>query len=223
MKAAVLTLLVCVGWVTDAQADLVFFTSGRSMSVRSVADAGDQLVLTLRDGGEIRCARTFVARITPDEVPHPEPEPESLAASQSSPPASRPPAPPLNSPFGPLIDRTAARHGVDARLVRAVVQVESASRPRAKSRKGARGLMQLMPGTARQYAVGNAYDPTANLDAGVRHLRGLLDRLPLELALAAYNAGEAAVARYQGIPPYPETQTYVARILKLFNPQTDTP
>jgi soluble lytic murein transglycosylase-like protein len=77
------------------------------------------------------------------------------------------------------------------------------------------GLMQLMPATARQYAVRDPYDPAANIDAGTRHLRSLLDRFPLSLALAAYNAGEAAVQRYGGIPPYPETQSYVSRVLRL--------
>jgi len=77
------------------------------------------------------------------------------------------------------------------------------------------GLMQLMPATAREYGVSNAYDPMTNIEAGIKHLKSLMERLPLALALAAYNAGEAAVARFHGIPPYPETQAYVGRILKL--------
>jgi soluble lytic murein transglycosylase-like protein len=77
------------------------------------------------------------------------------------------------------------------------------------------GLMQLMPETARQYGVANPYDPIANIEAGIKHLKGLTERLPLRLALAAYNAGEAAVAKFRGVPPYPETQAYVGRILKL--------
>jgi soluble lytic murein transglycosylase-like protein len=81
--------------------------------------------------------------------------------------------------------------------------------------KGARGLMQLMPDTARQYGVGNSYNPTANLDAGIKHLRSLLDRFDLKLAIAAYNAGEAAVQRFGGIPPYRETRDYVTRVLGL--------
>ena len=77
------------------------------------------------------------------------------------------------------------------------------------------GLMQLMPETARRYAVADPYDPAANIDAGVRHLKTLLDRFELSLALAAYNAGEAAVERFRGIPPYPETQSYVRQVLRL--------
>jgi soluble lytic murein transglycosylase-like protein len=104
---------------------------------------------------------------------------------------------------------------VDATLVRAVIQVESNYQPRARSRKGARGLMQLMPATARQYGVSNLYDPAANIDAGIRHLKSLLDRLPLTLALAAYNAGEATVQRFGGIPPFAETRSYIDRVLRL--------
>jgi soluble lytic murein transglycosylase-like protein len=77
------------------------------------------------------------------------------------------------------------------------------------------GLMQLMPLTARQYAVANPYDPAANIEAGIKHLKALLQRFPRPLALAAYNAGEAAVLRFGGIPPYAETRNYVSRILKL--------
>src|SRR5438874_2582483 len=83
-----------------------------------------------------------------------------------------------------------------AELVRAVIQVESAYEPRARSPKGAMGLMQVMPETARQFGMRNPYDPTANIEAGSKYLKSLLDRLPLNLALAAYNAGEAAVQRF---------------------------
>ena len=114
-----------------------------------------------------------------------------------------------------LIDRVAAEQGVDAKLVRAVIQVESAYRERARSPKGAMGLMQLMTDTARQYQVTDPYDPKANIEAGSKHLKSLLERFPLALALAAYNAGEAAVARFRGMPPYAETRDYVSRILTL--------
>ena len=86
----------------------------------------------------------------------------------------------------------------------AVIEQESNYQARARSKKGARGLMQLMPATARQYGVRNSYDPKANLEAGVRHLKDLLSRLELPLALAAYNAGEATIQRYGGLPPFPK-------------------
>ena len=119
------------------------------------------------------------------------------------------------TPYAEIIDRVAAREGVDARLVRAVIEVESGYRPRARSPKGAMGLMQLMPATARQYAVTNPYDPAANIEAGIKHLKSLLARFPPALALAAYNAGDAAVERFRGIPPYAETRNYVSRILQI--------
>jgi soluble lytic murein transglycosylase-like protein len=218
--------VACLLLAAPARADLVYFASGRVMSVRAVTEVGDELVLTLRSGGEIVCARALILGVGPDEVPYPEPE--------IDPPAGRMPADAAvpgvresrrnlvrNPAFGHLIDHSARQYGVDPRLVQAVVQVESNYQPRARSRKGAKGLMQLMPATARRYGVRNAFDPSANIDAGVRHLRGLLDRLPLDLALAAYNAGEAAVTRFRGIPPFPETRLYVARVLKLFNPPPD--
>jgi soluble lytic murein transglycosylase-like protein len=85
------------------------------------------------------------------------------------------------------------------------------------SEAGAMGLMQLMPATARQYAVADPFDPASNIEAGIKHLKSLLQRLPVALALAAYNAGEGAVQRFNGIPPYPETRSYVSRILALAN------
>lgn len=187
----------------DASAELVFLGNGRHLSVKSYRLEGDSIVLQLRQGGEIVCAREMVKSIAPDEVPYPEPVVQETETSE-----------PLASvPFSDLIDAAATRHGVDVRLVRAVIQVESAYRANARSRKGAKGLMQLMPQTARQYAVNNPYDPASNLDAGVKHLKSLLERFELKLALAAYNAGEAAVRRFGGIPPFQETRDYVRQVL----------
>lgn len=116
------------------------------------------------------------------------------------------------------IEQAAARHNVDPNLVRAVVKVESNFNPNAVSRKGAMGLMQLMPSTARQLNVQNPFDPQQNVDAGVRHLKRLLDSYggDIKLTLAAYNAGAGAVARSSGIPHYAETQNYVRRITNLY-------
>jgi soluble lytic murein transglycosylase-like protein len=117
-------------------------------------------------------------------------------------------------PYADLISSISAANKVDARLVHAVIEQESNYEARARSKKGARGLMQLMPDTARQYGVRNSYDPKANLEAGVRHLKDLMSRLDLPLALAAYNAGEGTIKRYGGLPPYAETQNYVRSILR---------
>jgi hypothetical protein len=206
-------LLLCAG---PSNAELVFFASGRSLSVKSHRVEGNQLVLSLRGGGEVVSDLALIVRIAPDEVPYPEPEVETAARNPS-----------LNAPpdgsarlvtdprYDPIIQQASSRHGVDARLVRALIQVESGYEQRARSRKGAMGLMQLMPQTARLYGVKNPYDPKSNIEAGIQHLKTLLSQFPLALALAAYNAGEAAVERFRGVPPYPETQEYVAKILKL--------
>jgi hypothetical protein len=121
------------------------------------------------------------------------------------------------------IEQAAARHNVDPSLVRSVVKVESNFNPNAVSRKGAMGLMQLMPSTARSLNVSNPFDPQQNVDAGVRHLRKLLDSYGgnVRLSLAAYNAGAGAVARSAGVPHFRETQNYVRRITNLYNGGTE--
>jgi soluble lytic murein transglycosylase-like protein len=116
------------------------------------------------------------------------------------------------------IQQAAARHNVDPNLVRSVIKVESNFNPNAVSRKGAMGLMQLMPSTARSLHVTNPFDPQQNVDAGVRHLKQLLESYGgnVKLSLAAYNAGAGAVARSAGIPRFAETQNYVRRITNLY-------
>lgn len=131
---------------------------------------------------------------------------------------SPPSPPPRAAGYAEEIATVAARHGVDPRLVEAVVRVESGGNPRAVSPKGARGLMQLMPAKSAELGVGNPFEPRQNLEGGVRHLRDLLDRFDgdLRLTLAAYNAGEEAVRAHNGIPPYRETREYVRKILELY-------
>jgi soluble lytic murein transglycosylase-like protein len=116
------------------------------------------------------------------------------------------------------LDQAASRHNVDPSLVRAVIKVESNFNPNAVSRKGAMGLMQLMPQTARQLKVTNPFDPQQNVDAGVRHLKMLMENYggDVSLSLAAYNAGAGAVARSAGVPRIPETRDYVRRITQLY-------
>lgn len=116
------------------------------------------------------------------------------------------------------INKAAERHAVDPNLVRALVKVESNFNPNAVSRKGAMGLMQLMPQTARQLRLTNPFNPEENIDAGVRHLKELLDSYggDVRLSLAAYNAGAGAVARSAGIPHYAETRNYVKRITQIY-------
>ena len=116
------------------------------------------------------------------------------------------------------IEQAASRHNVDPNLVRAVIKVESNFNPNAVSRKGAMGLMQLMPQTARQLRVANPFDPQQNVDAGVRHLKQLMENYggDVKLTLAAYNAGQGAVARSGGVPHFAETRNYVKRITQLY-------
>ena len=116
------------------------------------------------------------------------------------------------------IAQAASKNGVDPNLVRAIIKVESNFNPNAVSNKGAMGLMQLMPHTASQLSVSNPFDPQQNVDAGVRHLKRLLNNFngDVRLSLAAYNAGEGAVARNRGVPPYAETQNYVKKITDLY-------
>ena len=118
-----------------------------------------------------------------------------------------------------IINSACDRHGIDPALVHAVVKVESDFNPYALSRKGAMGLMQLMPKTALELNVRNGFNPHENIDGGVKYLRYLIDRYEgnLSLALAAYNSGETSVKKWGTIPPFPETQNYVQRILKLYN------
>jgi len=117
-----------------------------------------------------------------------------------------------------LIEAFAAEHSIDSALIRAVIRAESNFNHRAVSRKGAQGLMQLMPATIWRLSVGDAFDPHENIGAGARYLRQLLDQFQgdLTLALAAYNAGENAVLRYRGVPPYQETREYVRKVLSLY-------
>lgn len=115
------------------------------------------------------------------------------------------------------INNAAYLYDMDSALIRAVIRQESAFKIDARSSKGAMGLMQLMPATARQYRVRDILDPKQNIYAGTQHLRYLIGRYDnLQLALAAYNAGEGAVARYQGIPPFRETQDYVKKVLRWY-------
>jgi soluble lytic murein transglycosylase-like protein len=118
--------------------------------------------------------------------------------------------------FDPIIANVSRRYNVETALVKAVIKAESGFQPNAVSPKGARGLMQLMPGTAQMHGVRNIHEPVQNINGGVQHLRMLLDRYGnnVVLALAAYNAGEGHVDQYGGIPPFEETRNYVHRVLR---------
>lgn len=120
--------------------------------------------------------------------------------------------------YGSLIRESALRHQIDANLVKAIISAESDFNPQAVSSKGCIGLMQLHPDTATRFGVHNSFDPAENIEGGVRYLRFLMQEFvgDLDLVLAAYNAGESAVTRYNGIPPYRETQQYVSKVTALY-------
>jgi soluble lytic murein transglycosylase-like protein len=204
-RVALLAVLSLAGSAALASAELVTLRSGGVLSVKSYHEDGESAILVLRSGGVVVCRADQVVSVGPDEVARPEAEP--LAAQG--------PGPNVDAPYGSEIDRLARLHGVDARLIHAIVRVESGYRPDARSPKGAMGLMQLMPATASRLGVARPYDPVANLDGGIRYLKDLLGQFDLPLALAAYNAGESAVRRFQGIPPFAETRAYVRQVLAL--------
>jgi hypothetical protein len=219
MKYKFFLALVMFGLTAlPVQAEIVYFNNGRTLSIQSHHADGDRMVMEMRGGGDMTLDAALISHIEPDEVPHPEPESPVVQAEGVPPVAALTNVRIERHPrIDPIIDKVAKEQGVDAHLVRAVIQVESGFSPRARSSAGAVGLMQVMPQTAKQYGVTGRrlYDPRANIEAGIKHLKSLLDHLPLHLALAAYNAGEGAVQRFQGVPPYPETQKYVSTILGL--------
>ncbi len=208
-RVARLALLVSCLVVRPAAApvvaEIVLLTTGRTLAISGYAFEGDRVVFSLRNGGEIVCLRSLIVRIEPDAAP-------------AAPVQELVELPPLPArPFAAIIDAVSVRHGVDPALVYALIEVESAYRPAVRSPKGAMGLMQLMPATAKRYALVDPFDPLANIEAGTRYLRALLDRYDddIDSALAAYNAGDGPVRKFGGVPPYPETLRYVAKIREL--------
>jgi hypothetical protein len=210
--------------VLPVRAELVVLVDGNVMKVAEFEAEGDVARLTFPQGGRMTMAITRVERVVDDEVA-PEPDPPPVAVETVA-EALNATAVPLRfqeeqakvpeGPYGPMIFEAARRHSVNPQVVAALIRQESASNPRAVSHKGARGLMQLMPATAQRFGVRKEklYDPKENLEAGIRYLSWLVEQFPDDLSkvLAAYNAGEGAVWRYGGIPPYRETQNYVRRI-----------
>lgn len=199
-----------------ARAELVVLVDGAVLKVESYATRDDVAVLGFPGGGRLEMSIERVERVVDDEI-----EPARAGDERALDGAAFPlrfadgqAAP--DTPWGPEIFAAARRHGLNPALVAAVVRAESAFDPRAVSRKGARGLMQLMPATGRRFGLRRSelFDPAKNLDAGARYLAWLADRFEDDLArtLAAYNAGEGAVDRFGGVPPYRETRSYVRSI-----------
>ena len=218
-RFVVIPVVVISALLTTAvpvSAEIVFLKSGRTFSVKGHTIDGERITLTLRSGGQVTCDKNLIEKIEQDEVPYIEPQVEKSAETAAPGPVQQDRSMLDGTPYGEIIASAAEAHGVDPMLVRALIQVESGYRPRARSPKGAMGLMQLMPSTAREYKVRNPFEPKANIEAGIKHLKMLIDRFgSSSLALAAYNAGPGAVEKFNGIPPYRETRSYVTRILAL--------
>jgi soluble lytic murein transglycosylase-like protein len=187
-----------------ARAEIAVLDNGMILKVVGQRTEGETLFLTLKGGGELGLPAASVRGLVPDEVL------DEVKATADG------------GPLEALAAEAARRHGLDPELVLAVVAVESAFQPTAVSRKGAQGLMQLMPATARSLGVRDAFDPAANLDGGARYLSALIAHYggDLRRALAAYNAGAGAVARHKGVPPYKETRQYVKKVLGRYEKAT---
>jgi soluble lytic murein transglycosylase-like protein len=195
LSSYALALIACAA-VPAAKADIYAYTDASGVTHFSNVPADDHYALLLKEPAELCAAGCSPAATATVDW-------RARAAT-----------------YGPLINHAARISALQPALLRAVIAVESAFNPRAVSRAGAQGLMQLHPKTARRYGVGDAFDPEQNVRAGARYLSDLLRRYDnnLELALAAYNAGEEAVDRYgRQIPPYRETREYVPAVLRLYH------
>ncbi len=220
LQARTRRLLLCLlmsafalGSVTRVNAEQIFFANGRSMSVKDYRVDGNVITVTLRGGGEASFDKGLVTAITADEMPDEEEPAVTFVLAPALLQSARSAHGPLDGrPFADLIETVSLKHGVDPELVHAVVQAESNYQPLAKSMMGARGLMQVMPDTAKDFGILDLYDPQNNLEAGVQYLKFLLTRFDVKRAIAAYNAGPATVRKYQGIPPFQETQNYVKKV-----------
>jgi hypothetical protein len=222
MPRNVLFATILLAAAVPAGASIAVFTDGRSMKVDKFKAIEDSMQLTLKGGGVVTVPLTRIDRVIDDEVSTPEiiaevkkiveehhgvfPE-RSWRYNEGS-------APLFKTKFDATIVEAAKKFDVDAALVSAVIKAESDFNPREVSNKGARGLMQLMPATAERFGVTNSFDPVANIYAGTRYLRWLLETFNgnADLAVAAYNAGEGNVWKYNGVPPFRETLTYINRI-----------
>ena len=221
---------------SPAAATLVVFEDGRHLRVASYEVVeGDRLTVGFVGGGSMTIPLDVVDRIVDEEYERPAPvAPEdanriaaglpaeasrSIRAFLESPSSSSPSS--LSSPYSSQILAAAKEHQVDPAFIAAVIKVESNGHVYAVSRKGARGLMQLMPATARRLGVKSPFDPRDNIRGGVAYLAELAERFGetnADLILAAYNAGERAVEEHGGVPPYRETRDYVKRVLALWSP-----
>ncbi len=220
LMAAALSALLCA---VPARGELVVFSDGRVVKAAGYQVVEEELEVRLHGGGSYRVDLSLIERIVEDEVEVAAVVVKEVGGSEKvaydlSYKDDRQPL--FGSAYDAIIRAEAKKNDVDASLVSALIRAESNYQPRAVSRKGARGLMQLMPATAKRLSVRRPFDPASNVSGGVRYLKELLKRFQHrpELVLAAYNAGEGAVENYGGVPPYRETVGYVKKILSWWTP-----
>lgn len=197
----VMAAVLLMAGAAQIRAEYVVLRSGTRLNVTSYEIIGDKYRLQMK-GGVVEVPATEVATIEPEEIFDPMPEPLSP-----------------KTPYFDFIHEASLLYGVDADLIHCVIAVESNFDPMAISRKNARGLMQLLPQTAKRLGVHNVFDPHENINAGTRYLRAMLTRYNnnINLALAAYNAGPLRVDQYgQRVPPYPETTQYIQRVARTY-------
>ena len=207
-------------WSAPAAAKLAVFVDGRVLKVADARLEGSEIVLDLKGGGTLRVPALRIDRVIADEV---EDDANGGFENGDCPYVWSNEPLPTDLPFKESVTDAARAADIHPWLVAAVMQTESAFDPRAVSRAGAAGLMQLMPAAAADRGVDDVFDPAENLRGGAEHLRAMLDRFSsLSLALAAYNAGATTVERYDGIPPYKETRAYVRKVLERFCPKEQT-
>jgi hypothetical protein len=226
-----LVLLLGLAVVSASASDLAILQNGNSIRHDHRRDIGAVTRLYLGTDSEsfIDVPTKEIDHFEKDTNPPPFPAVSPVPAATASVPNLRPtasaksrntPTPPLSSQqLNDVINNSSDLHHLDPDLVNSVIHAESGFNQHARSPKGAQGLMQLMPGTASALGVENAYDAQANVEGGTKYLRELLEKYNFDLvkALAAYNAGPQRVQQYHGVPPYYETQAYIARIIKDFN------
>ena len=208
----ILFVLALAAFAAGARADYFVLRSGARLNVTAYQLVGERYRIQI-NGGSAEIAAADVIAIEPEEIF-----------------ISAPRMPLIQAPYGDMIQSAAKKYSVDADLIFSVIAAESNFNPRAISRRGARGLMQLLPATGTRFGVKDIFDPAQNIDAGTQYLRDLMARYrgDLVLTLAAYNAGPGAVQRYGRVPPYNETISYVQAIRKTYaqrksknNPKTE--
>ena len=227
----ILAAIALLSFAIPASAGIAVFVDGRTSKIEKYEVDGEQIHLTL-NGGQMSLPLTRIERIVDDEVVEAAivEEVKQIVEEQGgvfpkrSWRYSEQSGPLWQSKFNDIIVAAAKKHDVDAALVSAVIKAESDYNPRIVSHKGARGLMQLMPATAKRFGVTNSFDPEENIHAGTRYLRWLLKTFDgnADLAVAAYNAGEGNVWKYDGVPPFRETVNYINRISKHIRKAIDT-